>query len=69
MLEMIALVGLFVAGLAVVAVVGVVFPYQGPVLDRIFLPFRLLLKLLLIPLGSPWARSASPPGPRSCRSS
>ena len=51
MLELIALAGLFIAGLAVRAVVGVVFLVLKVVFWAVFLPFRLLFKLLWIPVG------------------
>ena len=51
MLELMALAGLFIGGLAVMAVVGVVFLVLKIVLFAVFLPFRLLFKLLWIPIG------------------
>ena len=58
MLELIALAGLFVAGLAVAAVMGVVFLICKIVIWAVFLPFRLLFlpfrllaKLLWMPFG------------------
>lgn len=51
MLELIALAGLFIAGLAVMSVVGVVFLVLKLVFWAVFLPFRLLFKLLWIPVG------------------
>ena len=46
-----ALAGLFVAGLAVAAVLGVVFLVCKIVIWAVLLPFRLLFKLLWIPFG------------------
>jgi hypothetical protein len=51
MLELIALAGLLIAGLAVFSVVGVVFFVFKIALWAVFLPFRLLFKLLWIPVG------------------
>ena len=51
MLELIALAGLFIAGLAVMAVVGVIFLVFKIVLFAVFLPFRLLFKLMWVPFG------------------
>jgi hypothetical protein len=51
MLELIALAGLFIGGLAVLAVVGVVFLVLKIAFFLVFLPFRLLFKLLWIPVG------------------
>ena len=51
MLELFALAGLFIAGLAVMSVVGVVFLVIKVVFWAVFLPFRLLFKLLWIPVG------------------
>ena len=51
MLELIALAGLFIGGLAVMAVVGVIFLLAKVVLFAVFLPFRLLFKLLWLPIG------------------
>ena len=52
MLELIALAGLFIAGLAVAAVFGVVFLVVSQVVFwAVFLPFRLLFKLMWMPVG------------------
>jgi hypothetical protein len=51
MIELIALAGLLIAGLAVFSLVGVVFFVFKIVLWAVFLPFRLLFKLLWIPIG------------------
>ena len=51
MLELIALAGLLIAGLAVASVIGVVFLVFKVVFWAVFLPFRLLLKLLWLPIG------------------
>lgn len=51
MIELIALAGLCIAGLAVFSLVGVVFFVFKIVLWAVFLPFRLLFKLLWIPIG------------------
>jgi hypothetical protein len=51
MLELIALAALVTGGLAVLAVVGVAFLIFKIVLFAVFLPFRLLFKLLWIPVG------------------
>ena len=51
MLELIALAGLLIAGLAVVSVVGVVFLGFKILLFVLFLPFRLLFKLMWVPFG------------------
>ena len=51
MLELIALAGLLMAGLAVASVIGVVFLLFKIVFWAIFLPFRLLFKLLWLPIG------------------
>jgi hypothetical protein len=51
MLEFVALAALVIGGLAVFAVIGVVFLVFKIVLFAVFLPFRLLFKLLWIPVG------------------
>lgn len=51
MLELIALAGLFIAGLAVLSVVGVAFLVLKVVFWAVFFPIRLLFKLLWIPFG------------------
>jgi hypothetical protein len=51
MIELIALAGLLIAGLAVFSLVGVVFFVFKIVLWAVFLPFLLLFKLLWIPIG------------------
>jgi hypothetical protein len=51
MLELIALAGLLIAGVAVASVIGVVFLLLKIVFWAVFLPFRLLFKLLWLPLG------------------
>jgi len=51
MIELIALAGLFIAGFAVLSVVGVVFLVFKVLMWTVFLPFRLLFKLLWIPVG------------------
>ena len=51
MLELIALAGLLIAGLAVASVIGVVFLLFKIVFWAIFLPFRLLFKLIWLPVG------------------
>ena len=51
MLEFMALAALVIGGLAVVAAVGVVFLIFKIVLFAVFLPFRLLFKLMWIPAG------------------
>ena len=77
MLELIALAGLVIAGLAVFAVVGVVFLVIRIVFWAVFLPFRLLFglrfscyrsasPLLWVPIGLTWAPRPRL-APRSCR--
>ena len=51
MLELIALAGLLMAGLAVASVIGVVFLLFKIVFWAVFLPFRLLFKLIWLPIG------------------
>ena len=51
MLELIALAGLIIGGLAVACVVGVVFVVFKVVFWAVFLPFRLLFKLMWLPVG------------------
>jgi hypothetical protein len=51
MLELIALAGLLIAGLAVAAVIGVVLLLLKVVFWAVFLPFRLLFKLMWVPVG------------------
>ena len=51
MLEMIALAGLVIGGLAVMAVVGVAFLVFKIVFWAVLLPFRMLFKLLWLPIG------------------
>ena len=51
MLGLIALFGRFIAGFAVLAVVGVVFMVLRIAFWAIFLPFRLLFKLMWLPIG------------------
>ena len=50
MIELIALTGLLVAGIAVAAVFGLVFLVLKVVLWAVILPFRILFKLLMIPV-------------------
>lgn len=49
MIELIALMGLFIAGFAVLSVVGVVFFVFKLAMWTVFLPFRILFKMLWIP--------------------
>lgn len=51
MLELIALAGLLIAGIAVFAVIGMVFFVLKIVLWAVFFPIRLLFKLMWIPFG------------------
>lgn len=51
MLELIALAGMLAAGLAVAFVFGLIFFVLKLLLWTVFLPFRLLFKLLWIPAG------------------
>jgi hypothetical protein len=51
MLTMIALAAMLAAGLAVALVVGLIFFVVKVVLWAVFLPFRILFKLLWIPFG------------------
>jgi len=51
MIELIALAGLLVAGVACAMVIGFVFFVFKVLLWTVFLPFRLLFKLLWIPVG------------------
>ena len=51
MLELIAFAGLLIAGFACMAVIGVVFLVLKIALWAVFLPFRLLFKLMWLPIG------------------
>ena len=51
MLELIAFAGLLIAGFAFMAVIGVVFLVLKIALWAVFLPFRLLFKLMWVPVG------------------
>jgi hypothetical protein len=51
MLELIAFAGLLIAGFAFMAVIGVVFLVIKLALWAVLLPFRLLFKLLWLPIG------------------
>lgn len=50
-MELIAFAGLLIAGFAVMAVVGILFLVFKIVLWAVFMPFRLLFKLLWLPVG------------------
>ncbi|MBY0496587.1 MAG: hypothetical protein K2Y23_20470 [Cyanobacteria bacterium] len=51
MLELIALAGLFIGGLAVAAILGIVFLVLKLAFWAVLLPFRLLTKLIWVPIG------------------
>jgi hypothetical protein len=50
MFGLFALIGLMIAGFAVAAVIGTIFLVLKVVLWAVFLPFRLLFKILMIPV-------------------